>query len=36
LLQLIAVIYLENGIEAVKDFLKNHKFFDEIKKLKES
>jgi hypothetical protein len=31
---LIAVIYLERGIDAVKEFLKKHTFFEEIKKLK--
>lgn len=31
---LIAVIYLENGIDAVKEFLKKHRFFEEIDKLK--
>jgi dsRNA-specific ribonuclease len=31
---LVAVIYLENGIDAVKEFLKKHHFFDEIDKLK--
>jgi len=31
---LIGVIYLENGIEAVKEFLKKHNFFEEIDKLK--
>jgi dsRNA-specific ribonuclease len=31
---LIAVIYLEKGIEAVKEFLKKHHFFEEIDKLK--
>ena len=31
---LIAVIYLENGVDAVKEFLKKHRFFDEIDKLK--
>jgi len=31
---LIAVIYLENGIDAVKEFLKKHNFFQEIDKIK--
>ncbi|MCX6681424.1 MAG: hypothetical protein NTY71_00335 [Methanoregula sp.] len=31
---LIAVIYLEKGIDAVKEFLKKHKFFEEIDKIK--
>jgi dsRNA-specific ribonuclease len=31
---LIAVIYLEKGIDAVKEFLKKHHFFDEIDKMK--
>jgi len=31
---LIAVIYLEKGIDAVKDFLKKHNFFEEIDKIK--
>jgi dsRNA-specific ribonuclease len=31
---LIAVIYLENGIDAVKDFLKKHDFFQEIDKIR--
>lgn len=31
---LIAVIYLEKGIDGVKEFLKNHKFFEEIDKIK--
>ncbi|HVP96749.1 ribonuclease III domain-containing protein [Methanoregula sp.] len=31
---LIAVIYLERGIEGVKEFLKKHNFFDEIDKIK--
>ena len=31
---LIAVIYLEQGIDAVKDFLQKHKFFEEIDKFK--
>jgi len=31
---LIAVIYLEKGVEAVKEFLKKHHFFDEIDKIK--
>lgn len=29
---LIAVIYLENGIDAVKEFLKRHCFFEKIEK----
>ena len=29
---LIAVIYLENGVDAVKEFLKKHNFFQEIDK----
>jgi ribonuclease III len=33
---LIGVIYLEHGIDAVKDFLKKQKFFEEINKNKES
>lgn len=33
---LIGVIYLENGIDAVKEFLKKHKFFEAIDKHKES
>ncbi|MDD1701182.1 MAG: ribonuclease III domain-containing protein [Methanoregula sp.] len=32
---LVAVIYLENGIDAVKEFLKKHHFFEEIDTLKE-
>jgi dsRNA-specific ribonuclease len=32
---LIAVIYLENGIVSVKEFLKKHNFFQEIDKIKE-
>jgi dsRNA-specific ribonuclease len=31
---LIAVIYLEKGIDAVKEFLKKHNFFEEIDKIK--
>jgi len=31
---LIAVIYLEKGIEAVKEFLKKHNFFEKIDKIK--
>ena len=31
---LIAVIYLEQGIDAVKDFLQKHKFFEEIDNFK--
>lgn len=31
---LIAVIYLENGIDAVKKFLQKHNFFQEIDKIK--
>lgn len=31
---LVAVIYLERGIDAVKEFLKKHKFFEEIDKIK--
>jgi len=31
---LIAVIYLEKGIDAVKEFLKKHNFFEEIEKIK--
>ena len=31
---LIAVIYLEDEIDAVKKFLKKHKFFQEIDKFK--
>jgi len=31
---LTAVIYLENGIDAVKEFLKKHRFFEEIDTLK--
>jgi ribonuclease-3 len=31
---LIAVIYLEKGIDAVKEFLKKHHFFEEIDHLK--
>ena len=31
---LIAVIYLENGIDAVKKFLEKHNFFEEIDKIK--
>jgi ribonuclease-3 len=31
---LIAVIYLEKGIDAVKEFLKKHRFFEEIDRLK--
>jgi dsRNA-specific ribonuclease len=31
---LIAVLYLEQGIDAVKEFLKKHHFFEEIDKLK--
>jgi len=31
---LIAVIYLENGIDAVKNFLKKHNFFEEIDTIK--
>jgi ribonuclease-3 len=30
---LIAVIYLEKGIDAVKEFLQKHKFFEEIDKM---
>jgi dsRNA-specific ribonuclease len=33
---LIAVIYLEKGIDAVKEFLKKHHFFEEIDKIKAS
>ena len=33
---LTGIIYLEYGIDAVKDFLKKHKFFEEIDKNKES
>ena len=33
---LIGVIYLEKGIDAVKDFLNKHKFFEAIDKHKES
>jgi dsRNA-specific ribonuclease len=32
---LIAVIYLENGIDAVKEFLRKHHFFEEIDKIKQ-
>ena len=32
---LVAVIYLEKGIDAVKEFLKKHNFFQEIDKIKE-
>ena len=31
---LIAVIYLEKGIDAVKEFLQKHRFFEEIDKMK--
>lgn len=31
---LIGVIYLENGIDAVKEFLKKHNFFEKIDKMK--
>lgn len=31
---LVGVIYLEKGIEAVKEFLKNHHFFEEIDTMK--
>jgi hypothetical protein len=31
---LIAVIYLEMGIDAVKEFLKKHHFFEVIDRLK--
>ncbi len=31
---LVAVIYLEKGIDAVKEFLKKHRFFEEIDTLK--
>jgi ribonuclease-3 len=31
---LIAVIYLEKGIDAVKEFLKKHNFFEKIDKMK--
>jgi len=31
---LVAVIYLEKGIDAVKEFLKKHHFFEEIDRLK--
>jgi len=31
---LIAVIYLEKGIDAVKEFLKKHNFFEEIDKMR--
>jgi dsRNA-specific ribonuclease len=31
---LIAVIYLEKGIDAVKEFLKKHHFFEKIDKIK--
>jgi dsRNA-specific ribonuclease len=31
---LIAVIYLEKGIDAVKEFMKKHHFFEEIDKIK--
>jgi dsRNA-specific ribonuclease len=33
---LVGVIYLEKGIEAVKDFLNKHNFFQEIEKRKKS
>ena len=33
---LIAVIYLEKGMNAVKDFLDKHYFFKEMEKLKGS
>ncbi len=31
---LVAVLYLKRGIDAVKDFLDNHHFFDEINRMK--
>jgi dsRNA-specific ribonuclease len=31
---LVAVLYLENGVDAVKEFLKKYRFFEEIDKLK--
>jgi dsRNA-specific ribonuclease len=33
---LVAVLYLERGIDAVKEFLKKHHFFEEIDKIKKS
>jgi hypothetical protein len=33
---LIGVIYLERGVDAVKDFLRKQKFFEEIDKNKEN
>jgi dsRNA-specific ribonuclease len=33
---LVAVIYLEKGVEAVKEFLKKHHFFEEIDKIRAS
>jgi hypothetical protein len=33
---LIAVIYLEKGVDAVKEFLHKHHFFEEIELLKGS
>jgi len=31
---LVAVIYLEKGIDAVKEFLLKHHFFEEIDRIK--
>ncbi|MFA5346725.1 MAG: ribonuclease III domain-containing protein [Methanoregula sp.] len=33
---LIAILYLEKGIDAVKEFLQKHHFFEEIDKIKKS